>query len=119
MNALSHLGQEEWRTMSAETAKGAAKSLNKTITEIMEHLGDEGSRPPKDLRRFLRKKIGDLSELWFKRGFNRGHIESHKKFKAADRVPRTLRYTCTRDLSPGQQREVKLKSTIKSKKSRK
>ena len=107
--------------MNTERAKGASKSLNKTITEIMEHLGDEGARPPKGLRGFLREKIGDLSERWFKKGFNRGHIESYREFGANQEVPRTLRYECTRKLSPGQNREIALKSIIKnpSKKSRK
>jgi hypothetical protein len=100
--------------MSTEKTEGAAKSLNKTITEIMEHLGDEGARPPRNLRSFLREKIGDLSERWYRKGgFRRGHIQSYKEFEAKEKVPRTLRYACTRNLSPRQNHEIKLKSTIK------
>jgi len=107
--------------MSKESAAGASKSLNKTITEIMKHLGTDEIRPNNGLRAFLREKIGDLSERWYRRGFKRGHIESHKEFKANARVPRKLQYTSSRNLSPGQDREIELKSAIRksSKKPRK
>ena len=96
-----------------DAAAGASKSLNKTITEIMKHLGDKEDRPRKRLREYLHEKIGDLSEHWFKRGFNRGHIESRKQFKETKTVPRKLKYDCSRKLSPGQNREIELESTIK------
>jgi len=47
-------------------AAGAAKSLNKTISEIMEHMGDDGPRPNAGLREFVREMVGDLAESWFK-----------------------------------------------------
>jgi len=97
-------------------AKGATKSLNKTITEIMTHLGQSAARPPAGLRDFLYEKIGDLSERWFRKGFNRGNTESHKEFKANGKVPRTLRFDCSRSLSPRQSRKISLESEIKKKK---
>ena len=102
----------------AKSAEGPSASLNQTITEIMKHLGDDGPRPGgkgAKLRPFLRKKIGDLCERWFKRGFNRGHRESFKYFEAGEPVPRKLEYECSRKLSPGQDRDLSLKSTIKKK----
>jgi hypothetical protein len=102
--------------MKDDGGKGASQSLNKTITEIMDFLADEGERPGPGrgkLRPFLHDKIGDLAERWFKRGFNRGHIESHRAFKTAAKVPRRLEYECSRELSPGQERALTLKSTIK------
>jgi len=80
----------------------------------MGYLGDGKKRPRKGLRPFLQKKIGDLGERWFKKGFNRGHRESHKEFKVNGRVPRKLQYTCNRTLYPGQYREIELESVIKT-----
>jgi hypothetical protein len=101
--------------VSTEIAKGASKSLNKTISEIMEHLGDERRRPKAKLRKFMRARIGDLCEHWYKRGFRRGHMQSVKT------LSEPLRYECSRKLSPGQNRKITLISTIKasSKKGRK
>jgi hypothetical protein len=82
----------------------------------MKFLEDEGARPEPgrgELRPFLHDKIGDLAERWFRRGFNRGHIESRRAFEADAKVPRHLEYECSRDLSPGQERDLTLKSTIK------
>ena len=92
-----------------------AQPLDKTITEIMEFL-DDNDKPRRQLgpemrRFFLHDKIGDLAERWFKRGFNRGHKESHKTFQADAMVPQTLEYKCRRNLSPGQNRTLILEST--------
>jgi len=92
-----------------------AHPLNKTIAEIMEFLKDPGKRPPlgpEMLRFFLHDKIGDLAERWFRRGFNRGHIESYKAFSAEETVPQTLEFKCRRNLSPGQNRALILEHTI-------
>jgi len=97
-------------------AGSASSSLNKTITDIMKHLGATGGgRPNHDLRDFLYEQIGDLSEKWFKKGFNRGHVESYGEFKATGKVPRTLTYDCKRSLSPKQHRVINLSSKIKAK----
>lgn len=76
-------------------AAGASKALNKTITEIMQHLGDESDRPSSNLRRFLRENVGDLAETWFKKRFNRAHREAHKQFEEQGKVSTVLRFKCT------------------------
>jgi hypothetical protein len=60
-------------------------------------------------------KLCDLSELWFKKGFNRGHRQSYAAFKSERRVPVRLEFACSRKLSPNRERPVKLKSKIKNK----
>lgn len=94
---------------------GASKSLNRTITELMAHMGDDGERPKGDLRKVLREKIGDLAESWFRKGFNSGHKEAHRHFEEQGAVPTTLKTKAKRTLAPKQRRKVKLRSTIKSK----
>lgn len=102
--------------MANPKAEGASKSLNKTITDIMGHLGQAMDRPNADLRTFLYERIGDLSERWFRKGFNRGHREARREFEDRGRVPLKLSYDCKRRLSPKQKRAIELKSTIKRKK---
>ena len=102
----------KYGSMSTDAKKGAAKALNITITAIMEHLGDDSRRPPNNLREFLYKIIGDLVEDRYKKGFRRGHRESHKQFQKHRKVPNVLQYKCSRELSPGQKRDIVLKSTI-------
>ncbi len=97
---------------------GASKSLTLTITEIMDFLEHE-ERPKGKLRPALREKIGDLAVHWFKRGFNRGHIESHKHFMEDGIVPELLEFECNRTVSPHQDRELQLKSKIKKKTNKK
>jgi hypothetical protein len=100
--------------MSSDLKAGAAKSLNKTISEIMEFMDDDDKRPAKKLRNFLRKTIGDLNERWFRKGFNRGHIQSFEAFGDDGDVPKVLRYECNRNLFTGQERIIKLKSKLKN-----
>ena len=94
---------------------GASKSLNRTITEIMAHLGDDGERPKIDLRKVLRIKIGDLAESLFRKGYKLGHREAHRHFEEQGVVPTTLKTKAKRRLAPKQRRRLKLRSTIKSK----
>ena len=102
-----------------QKAAGSSASLNKTITEIMGFLKDAGPRPNVGLRPFLHEKIGDLAEHWYSRGFSRGHIQSRKAFLADGKVPRVLEYSCTRNVSPKQSRDIKLRSIYPKKKSSK
>jgi hypothetical protein len=76
--------------MGSHLKAGAAKSLNKTVSEIMEFMDDDDKCRAKELRNFLRKKIGDLSERWFKKGFNRGHIQSFEAFGDDGNVRRSF-----------------------------
>jgi hypothetical protein len=95
--------------MSKEHAKGASKSLNLTITEIMEFLGDEDQRTaPGTLRPFLHSKLADLAEKWLKRGFRRGCIEAERDFGELGAFPQTVRYKGKRELFTGQDRAVEL-----------
>jgi hypothetical protein len=101
--------------MTRNYTAGASASLNKTITEIMRFLKDEGERPTDGLRDFLREKLGDFAVKWYRRGFNRGHRETDKRCRE-DRiphVPRVLRYDATREFFTGDERSVSLKSTLK------
>ena len=103
--------------MKEEYAAGASASLNKTTTVIMKFLKDEGERPPRRLRAFLHEKLGDLAEMWYRKGFNRGHKESAEQCEAS-RVPRVLRYDATREFFTNHDRTVRLKSTLKKKRSK-
>jgi hypothetical protein len=106
----------EGNHVSTERKAGASASLNKTITEIVEFIGnDDEQTKGEKLRTTLHQKIGDLAQMWYRRGFKRGHIESHKHFKASDTVPTKLEFECRRKLSPSQERDIVLKSEIKSK----
>jgi|SRR5579883_596692 len=95
-------------------AKGASKSLNKTITELMEYLDDSGPRPRQGLREFLYGKVGDLAEKWFRKGFNRGHKESYAAYLDDGVVPVRLEYLCSRNVCPNEERQITLKSTIRT-----
>lgn len=95
---------------------GASSSLNKTITEIMNELGQRGRRPNQALRKFLHRKIGDFGGRWYKKGFNRGHIQSYEIFEKDDLVPNVLGYTASRPIFANQKRTIQLKSEIKKKK---
>lgn len=102
--------------MGMEAAKGASKSLNKTIKEIMEFLGQKKKHQPrKGLRPFLREKLADLAEKRYRRGFRRGHMESHKKFVETGAFPSELSYVCEREFFKNQTREVHVTSKIKTK----
>jgi hypothetical protein len=93
---------------------GASASLNKTTSAIMKFLEDDDERPSRRLRAFLHEKLGDLAEMWYRKGFNRGHKESDKQCEAG-RVPRIVRYDATREFFTGDKRTVELESTLKRK----
>lgn len=92
---------------------GASKSLHKTITEIVDFLGEEVDRPSTNLRAFLHEKMGDLAECWYHKGFNRGHRESYSAFISEGEVPVRLEARKRRTLSLNQKRHITLKSKIK------
>jgi hypothetical protein len=98
-------------------AAGASASLNKTTTSIMKFLEDEEQRPPRHMRAFLYEKLGDLAEMWYRKGFNRGHKESDEQCEES-RVPRVLRYDATREFFTNDERAVRLKSTLKKRRSK-
>jgi hypothetical protein len=79
----------------------------------MTFLNDADPQPTTPLRAFMRDKIGDLGESWHKRGFNRGHRESHYQMRKG-KVPRTLQYDDSRRFfrGSGSKRTVGLKSVL-------
>jgi hypothetical protein len=68
--------------MKSDFAAGASGSLNKTTTAIMRFLEHEEDRSARRLRDYLLDRLGDLAVKWYRRGFSRGHKESHQR--AAD-----------------------------------
>ncbi|MGO9591982.1 MAG: hypothetical protein ACLP3K_18280 [Candidatus Acidiferrales bacterium] len=104
--------------MDKDSIGGASASLNRTITEIMEFLGDRGPRPGgrgARLREFLHEKLANLAEKRYRRGFRRGHIESHKKFVKTGVFPRELRFVGEREFFKDQKRKVDVTSRINTK----
>jgi hypothetical protein len=101
---------------SRDLVQGRSESLNKSITEIMIFLGDEEKRPGGmgvKLREFLHEKLADLSEYWYKRGVRRGHMESHKEFRATGGLSTRLHYKGKKEFFEGQERRVRVTSRIK------
>ena len=104
--------------MSKDSTSGASASLNQTISEIMDFLGDQGRRPGgrgAKLREFLHEKLADLALKRYKRGFRRGHMESHKKFVETGAFPDELSYVCEREFFKNQKRKVHVTSKLKTK----
>jgi hypothetical protein len=100
-----------------DLVQGRSESLNKSISEIMKFLGDASRRPGGmgvDLRGFLHEKLADLAEYWYKHGVRRGHMESHKEFKATGALSGKLRYKGKREFFEGQERRVRVTSKIKT-----
>ena len=93
-------------------AAGASASLNKTITAMQDFLEDKQGRPSRGLRDYLFAQLGDLAVTWYRRGFKRGHRESHKRSRNG-RTPRILTYEATREFFTGDERTIHLKSTLR------
>ena len=103
--------------MGRNAAGGASASLNKTISEIMAFLNDRGRRPGgrgADLRDFLHEKLADLAEKRYRRGFRRGHMESHKKFVDTGVFPNEIDFEAEREFFDGQNRRFHLTSRIRT-----
>jgi hypothetical protein len=100
--------------MSNDYADGASSSLNKTITEIMEYIDDDGQRAPADLRRFMHGKIAEVSKWWALEGFYLGHRESYRALKNDAEVPATLEFEYGEaQLAPGVYESLTLTSRIR------
>jgi hypothetical protein len=104
--------------VKSESAAGASKSLNQTISEIKRFLGQPPGGRGAKLRVFLHEKLADLAEKWYKKGFKRGHIESRKAFRESGAVPKPLRYKGSRELFAGQRRRLEVRSKIKGNRGR-
>jgi hypothetical protein len=91
--------------------------MNRTISEIMTFLSDQGRRPGgrgTDLRDFLHEKLADLAEKRYRRGFRRGHMESHKRFVDTGVFPTEIDFEAEREFFDGQNRWVRLTSKIRT-----
>lgn len=102
---------------SADLSQGRSEALNKTISEIMKFLGDNAKRPGgtgADLRGFLREKLADLGEYWYKRGVRRGRMESYNEWKATGKLSRRFRCKGMREFFDGDYRHFRVTSRIKT-----
>ena len=100
--------------MYDEDLPGAAKSLHKTISELIEHLEHEGTRPNRDLRLFMYEKIADLTEEWLEYGFYLGHRQSYRALRDDGEIPATLEYEeGSWEVAPGQFRRIDVSSRIR------
>jgi hypothetical protein len=97
-----------------ERIVGASESLNRTISELMEYMDDQSSRPNADLRQFMYDKIADLAEWWANEGFYWGHGTACQHWAEDGEVPATLvvDYGNAR-LAPGCERALSLRSRIR------
>ena len=102
--------------MSKEFAAGASASIARTVEDIEKILTGEKLKISNPKREALRKKIKAAliksSRSWYKKGFNRGHKEAFRAYKAHKRVPETLEVEVEREFVPNTKRRVLLKSTL-------
>src|SRR5690349_17944130 len=103
--------------MTRDFAAGASASLNKTITAMERFLESNEDRPPHGLRAHLVSHLCDFAVKWYRQGFNRGHKETDKRSRNG-RIPRTLRYNATREFFSGKERTVRLRSTLRRKRTK-
>ena len=93
---------------------GASASLNKTITDIMSYMEDDGARPSAGFRDFMNHKLADLAESWAQEGFYYGHCEANRAQREDGEIPATMTYDYgNTELFPGVQRNLFLKSRIR------
>ena len=95
---------------------GASASLQATMTDIEFILEGEDLLNAGEMRTDLREKLleslTNLSTVWYKKGFNRGHKESFCHFEEHNEFPMVISKKMTRELLPNTQAVVKLKSTL-------
>lgn len=93
--------------MSEQEMVGASKALNKTITEILEHLGEDGADRPgpfEDKRKYLYDKLNVLMIKRYKQGFKRGHKEAFRMYEDTKTFPHTLSYRTAKAVIGGAKR---------------
>jgi len=97
-----------------ERIVGASESLNRTISELMEYMEDQGGRPNADLRQFMYAKMADLAEWWANEGFYWGHGTACQECAEHGEVPATLILEYGNALlAPGFERTLSLRSRIR------
>lgn len=96
--------------------EGASASIKATLTDIELILEGEDQLDAGEMRTELREKLlqslTELSTIWYKKGFNRGHKESFCHFEEHKEFPMVISKKMTRELLPNTQAVVKLKSTL-------
>src|SRR5947209_3227748 len=105
--ALSFRMSKEESMGNRDLIRGRSESLNKSISELIQFLGDHGKRSAGlgvDLRGIHHEKLAEFAKYWYKRGVRRGHMESHKEFKATGTLSARLRYKGKREFFEGQER---------------
>ncbi|MDA8118697.1 MAG: hypothetical protein M0Z85_01300 [Gammaproteobacteria bacterium] len=102
--------------MSKESAAGASAAIMLTVQDIDKILTGENLKISGPKREALRQKIQAAliksSRSWYKKGFNRGHKEAFREYKAHKQVPDVLMAEVEREFVPNTKRRVPLKSTL-------
>ncbi|MDZ5605203.1 hypothetical protein SJI00_20740 [Pseudomonas sp. RP23018S] len=102
----------------------AAISIKKTLTDIENILAGEELSPHYSaklrikLRSALVEAFEAVGQSWYRKGFNRGHLEAYEQALEDGVVPKELRAVKKRQFTRSSiSRKIKLKSVIKSSKS--
>ena len=99
----------------ATDGEGASQSLNLTISELMDFLGDHGPRPSSfdgQLRDFLHEKISDLAVRAFKAGYKQAHQDCVSEYRKGKGFPLVLFYDARPRLSPRKVQSFRFESRI-------
>lgn len=98
----------------------ASASIKKTLKDIENLLAGLELTPHRnaglriELRATLLEALEQVGELWYRKGFNRGHREAYKRAKDTDQIPRILKTSKARRLTASsKKRIIKLSSKIK------
>ena len=102
--------------MNKGYAAGASASIARTAKDIENILAGEKLTLSGPKRKALRKQIQSVlieaSRSWYKKGFNRGHKEAFRAYRAQNCVPAVLKVDVERAFVPNTKRRVPLKSTL-------
>lgn len=101
-----------------DSAAAASASINKTLKEIDAILeGEKLSKAGKlrsKLRKTLIEALEDVGKTWYRRGFNRGHIEAFSAATSTGKIPKELKLEKKRKIiEAGSKVTIKLRSKIK------
>lgn len=98
----------------------AGASINKTLKDIEALLTGQDMTPHNnanmriELRETLLKAFEKVGKSWYRKGFNRGHLEAYRHAENTGSVPRKLKATKLRSLTPSsKKRSISLSSTIR------
>lgn len=93
------------------------QSIDKTTREIELILKGESLDDVGKFRQALRQKIEqsltELSEKWYKKGFNRGHKEVYLQYIKTGKIRKSISLDVSRRLLPKSKSKIALRSTLK------